>query len=791
MRWVDNLKTSVKLVAAFGLLIVFLAVTAGVGMYSIGVLGNRINEIYNDRTQPIEWVGHANAALFKLRGDLYKYLLIPEERANTRQAILDNQQIIQENIDRYRKTKLVAEEQQALEEFDAAYAKYIAAVNEAIMNVDTGNFEAAQTAVNDGGAVANARKEVGQTMDNIIAINSRIASQLNEESTALVQQIRFVLIGVAALALLLAVASAVVITRSITVPLGIVRMAIEKIAEGDLLREMSEAEKDRVRRRKDEFGSGGLTGAMDKMVDYLQETAAAAAAIAGNDLTVTVEPRSEKDELRQSFVRMIQSLRTSLGEVAQAAFSVGAASTQMAQAADQAGQATQQIAVTIQQVSSGINQQAESVTRTSHSVEQMSRAIDGVAKGAQEQAQAAQKASVITAQMNSAIQQVSDNVLQVTDEAMRAGRAAEDGTQKVQATLDGMRSIREKVGLSAQKVAEMGQRSQQINAIVETIEDIASQTNLLALNAAIEAARAGEHGKGFAVVADEVRKLAERAALSTREIGELIKGIQQTVADAVQAMQQGSAEVEKGVAQAGEAGEALQSILKSSEAVVRQAEQAAAAAEQMSASAGELVAAVDAVMAVVEENTAATEQMAAGATEVTSAIENIASVSEENSAAVEQVSASAEEMSAQVEEVAASARSLEEMAQNLKEIVRQFKLQTGTRSELIDEIETFKTAHLKWMERVEQAAKGNGQIGQVPSHTECALGRWYYGLGKREFGGRAEFQAVEADHVQFHQLLRDFTENGHNRERAARLAQDLKQVSLRVANRLDELKRVV
>ncbi len=368
------------------------------------------------------------------------------------------------------------------------------------------------------------------------------------------------------------------------------------------------------------------------------------------------------------------SLRGLIEMLAQRTQHLMTVSSDLATSSESSRTATRQIATTIQQVAQGITQQTTSVTITTASVEQMNRAIEGVAKGAQEQANAIGKASQVTSRISTAIQQVARNAQAVTHDSKEAANYSRNGAKTVQETIAGMEAIRTKVGLSAAKVEEMGVRSEEIGAIVETIEDIASQTNLLALNAAIEAARAGEQGKGFAVVADEVRKLAERSSLATKEIGALIKGIQRTVSEAVGAMKASASEVESGVARANSAGTVLNNILVAAESVYKQAEEAGGAAGKVSVAAIELVEAVDAVSAVIEENTAATEEMAANSSELTQSIENIASVSEENSDSVEEVSAFTEAVSAQVEAVSASASSLMEMAQQLSQVVARFKL---------------------------------------------------------------------------------------------------------------------
>ena len=158
----------------------------------------------------------------------------------------------------------------------------------------------------------------------------------------------------------------------------------------------------------------------------------------------------------------------------------------------------------------------------------------------------------------------------------------------VKETVVVMNRIADRVRESARTVESLGTRSDQIGAIVGTIEDIADQTNLLALNAAIEAARSGDQGRGFAVVADEVRALAERTSKATKEISEMIKAIQTETRQAVEAMEKGVNEVENGTAEAAKSGDALQDILIQINSFTMQVSQIATAAEQQMATTGEI-----------------------------------------------------------------------------------------------------------------------------------------------------------------------------------------------------------
>ena len=289
---------------------------------------------------------------------------------------------------------------------------------------------------------------------------------------------------------------------------------------------------------------------------------------------------------------------------------------------DEIGQMTASFAAMVDNLRSMIGKIETASSRVTETSTEVYSTSEQMATGAEEVA--SQAATVATAgeEMSATSGDIAQNCQMAAESANRANESAASGAQVVQDTVQCMYKIAERVNDTSTTVASLGSRSDQIGQIVGTIEDIADQTNLLALNAAIEAARAGEQGRGFAVVADEVRALAERTTRATREIGEMIKAIQSETRGAVTAMEQGVREVESGTSEAARSGQAIAEIIDQIGALQTQVNQIATAAEEQTATTSEISSNMIQITEVVQ-------QTARGAHESATAASQLKDVAEE------------------------------------------------------------------------------------------------------------------------------------------------------------------
>jgi methyl-accepting chemotaxis protein len=652
-----------KLFGGFGLVLALVLVIGFIGLRNTLSSTDLFTRMYEDRLQAVVQLNAAQQGVYELRlgaaGATYASATDDQRAAFKHQDETWLKQI-DDSMRAFQAKPLLAEEQAGVQEWNATYPQFSKTRQEIVDLVDQGDLASAAALRAD--TFSRLTESSAVTLSHLQAVQAQVAGDMDRDTDAMAELSMRVLVFAMLAALAIGLGVAFFVSRGVARGVREVQRVLTSIAENDA----TSIETGLAAMANSDFSveARSLTRPIDGCGrDEIGQTAQAT-----NSLLMKLQGTTASyEEARLGLALLV-------GQVRRAADRVADNSAQLESVAAQTGNAVQQVTQAMQNVAAGAQDTSRSAQDTNAAVSQLTHAIDGIARGASEQAHQVQSANETASQMAAGVDEVTATAGQVATASQETRKAAEHGGIAVRETSAAMAEIRRVVGQAAGTVEELGKLGDRIGAVVETIDDIAEQTNLLALNAAIEAARAGEHGKGFAVVADEVRKLAERSGRETRQIAELIQQVQAGTHQAVKAMQAGAAKVEQGSQKAELAGQALDGILTAVEHTVRQARQIASASQSMAVGARQVTDAMTSISAVVEENTAATEDMSAQSAQVAHAIQSIAAVAEEQSASTEEVSASAEEMTAQIEEMSAQAQELSTTAEQLRHLVARFRL---------------------------------------------------------------------------------------------------------------------
>jgi methyl-accepting chemotaxis protein len=390
-------------------------------------------------------------------------------------------------------------------------------------------FEAAEQEVS---------KDIGKKiMDDIRTLITEISQAENDllktrgnTMNGDIRMTKSVIIYGSSFSIILIIIIGFLIVRNISGPLNEITKIATRIGEGDLDVKLPVVE------RKDEVGI--LLQNFSSMIEALKRMANTAQKIASGDITGSIVPQSEKDILGNAFLQMLNNLRRIMKDIMEGVNLLGSSASEI-------------LAATTQ-VASGTAETATAISETTTTVEEVQQAAK----------QSAQKAK------------------NVADNAQKLAQVSHDGQKAVEETVNVINRIREQMDSIAQTVVRLSEQSQSIGGIIASVTDIADQSNLLAVNAAIEAAKAGEQGKGFAVVAQEIKNLAEQSKQSTSQVRNILNDIQKATSATVMATEQGSKAVEAGVKQSAQAGEAIRILSESSNEAVQAATQIVASSQQ-------------------------------------------------------------------------------------------------------------------------------------------------------------------------------------------------------------------
>jgi len=376
---------------------------------------------------------------------------------------------------------------------------------------------------------------------------------------------------------------------------------------------------------------GNLTAAIQENYEYLEDICEATKRLSHGDICSNFPLRSENDRIGLALRELTDKMQENFTSFTDAADNVEGVSGKLSSATKHVEEEYRELFLTFERLGENSQSGHEASRHTSELVSKLAQDVQTVAQFSQEQSSAAKQTMAITEKINMSIQNLVEAARTGVHNAEHTSSIARDGEKKIIETVSNMAQIREKVEITSNNVQEIGRRSEKIGTIVETIETIASQTNLLALNAAIEAARAGEAGKGFAVVADEVRHLAEASANATKEIRTIIKDIQRTLTDSTQSMENTTNEVDRGVSCADAAGQVMVQILNAAEDVKTRTGQIAVSTKEMSVFSEQLKQTVMMTYSIADLGQSVTQDLASAYQEIVNAVNQITSVTQKNS----------------------------------------------------------------------------------------------------------------------------------------------------------------